>query len=94
MRIEFEILKSSFLVSIAFIDEIAEFFDFSRFKMLWPLLNIGTVTSAVTEYESFLSTDLDDFKDLPTEPDTENSGVKFKLLFLISNFDFHIELSV
>ena len=59
--------------------------------MLWPLLNIGTVTSAVTEYESFLSIDLDDFKDLPTEPDTENSGVKLNYFFLYQTLSFHIE---
>ena len=68
--------------------ETAEFFDFSKLRTLCPLLNIGTVTSAVTEYVSFLSTDLDESSALPTEPDTENSGVKFKLLFLMSNYAF------
>ena len=62
--------------------------NFSKFNKLCPLLNNGTVTLAVTEYESVLSTVLDGSSDFPTEPDKENSGAKFKLFFLTSNFEF------
>ena len=56
--------------------------------MLCPLLKIGTLTFAVTEYVSFLSTVLEESRSLPTEPETENSGAKFKLFFFISSLEF------
>ena len=64
-----------------------KFLIFLGLKIM-AFIKSGTVTRQLPRNYLFLSIDLEDFKDLPNEPERESSGAKFNLFFLMSNLEF------